>query len=50
LTVALGSADEVRCILDMAAASNMVSTAQATHAEALADRVCAMAYRLHQRC
>ena len=50
LTVALGSADEVRCVLDMAAASRMIPIDRAQQAESLADRVCAMTYRLHQHC
>jgi len=50
LTVALGSADEVRTVVDITATAAVLTTAEAQLAEQLADRVCAMVYRLHQRC
>jgi len=50
LTVALGSADEVRTVVDIAATAAVLTAAEAQVAEKLADRVCAMVYRLHQRC
>ena len=50
LTVALGSCDEVRALLDTAAAFGIISPAEREQADALADRICAMTYRLRQRC
>lgn len=50
LSVALGSCDEVRALLDTAAAFGVISPAEQQQADALADRVCAMTYRLRQRC
>lgn len=50
LTVALGSCDEVRALLEAAVAFGVVSPAEQRAADALADRVCAMTYRLRQRC
>ena len=49
LTVALGSCDEVRALLDTGEAFGVISAAERQQAEALADRVCAMTYRLRQR-
>ena len=50
LSVALGSCDEVRALLDTAAAFGLVCGAERQQADALADRICAMTYRLRQRC
>lgn len=50
LTVALGSCDEARALLEAAVAFGVVSAADRRAADALADRVCAMTYRLRQRC
>jgi four helix bundle protein len=50
LTVALGSCDEVRALLETAVAFGVLSEAERQAADALADRVCAMGYRLRQRC
>jgi len=49
LTVALGSCDEVRALLDAAQALGAVAEPEHGQAQALADRVCAMTYRLRQR-
>ena len=49
LTIALGSADEVRTIVDIAAVQQLIDAALAAAAEATADRVCAMLYRIRQR-
>ena len=49
LTIALGSCDEVRALLDTAVAFGVLTEAEQQGADALADRVCAMAYRLRQR-
>ena len=49
LTVALGSADEVRCIVDVARVKQQLHADEATQAEALADRICATLFRLRQR-
>jgi four helix bundle protein len=49
LTVALGSCDEVRALLEAAVAFGVLSAAEQQRADALADRVCAMTYRLRQR-
>ena len=50
LTVALGSCDEVRALLEAASAFGVLSADEQKRADALADRVCAMTYRLRQRC
>ncbi len=50
LTVALGSTDEVRTVVDITAGALILTAAEARAADQLADRVCAMTYRLHQRC
>ena len=50
LTVALGSCDEVRALLDTAVAFGVVAVAEQQRLDALADRICAMTYRLRQRC
>ena len=50
LSVALGSCDEVRALLDTAAAFGVLSAQEQGQADALADRICAMTYRLRQRC
>jgi four helix bundle protein len=49
LTVALGSAAESRAVLEVATALGAVPEADTMAAIALADRVCAMLYRLMQR-
>jgi len=49
LTVALGSCEEVRALLDTGEAFGVISAAEHQQAEALADRVCAMTYRLRRR-
>jgi len=50
LTVALGSCDEVRALLEAAVAFGVLDRAEQRQIDALADRVCAMGYRLRQRC
>ena len=49
LTVSLGSADEVRSSIDAALISGLMQQDDAQHADDLADRYCAMVYRLRQR-
>ena len=49
LTVSLGSCEEVRALLEAAVAFGILSSAEQQQADALADRVCAMTYRLRQR-
>ena len=49
LTVVLGSADEVRTIVDVALVSGMIEAEEAAHAEELADRVCAMVFRVREK-
>jgi four helix bundle protein len=49
LTVALGSCDEVRALLEAAVAFGVISAAEQQRTDVLADRVCAMTYRLRQR-
>ena len=49
LTISLGSADEVRASIDVAVVNDYLEAEEAQHAEALADRFCAMTYRLRQR-
>ena len=49
LTVSLGSCDEVRALLDAAVAFGALPLAEQQRADALADRVCAMTYRLRER-
>ncbi|MDI7268850.1 MAG: four helix bundle protein [Myxococcota bacterium] len=49
LTVALGSCEEVRAVLEVAVAFGVLCAAEQQGAEALADRVCAMTYRLRAR-
>ena len=49
LTVALGSCDEARSLLETAVAFGTISLVDQQKADALADRVCAMTYRLWQR-
>ena len=50
LTVALGSCDEVRALLEAAVAFGVLTEAEQRAADALADRVCAMGFRLRARC
>lgn len=50
LGVALGSCDEVRAILEAAVAFGVLPASEQQRVDALADRVCAMLYRLRQRC
>ena len=49
LTVALGSAAEVKAVLEVGEALGAVPAAATVASLALADRVCAMLYRLRQR-
>jgi four helix bundle protein len=49
LTVALGSCDEVRSILDGVAAVGVVTADEHQEADLLADRICAMLYRLREK-
>ena len=49
LTVALGSCDEVRALLEAAVAFGVLSPVEQQAADGLADRVCAMTYRQRQR-
>jgi four helix bundle protein len=49
LTVSLGSADEVRASIDVAMVNGLMHQHQAQRADDLADRYCAMVYRLRQR-
>ena len=49
LTVALGSAEEVRSSVDVALINGLLPPPDAAHAEQLADRFCATTYRLRQR-
>lgn len=49
LTVALGSCDEVRALLEAAVAFGVLPLAEQQATDAVADRVCAMLYRLRQR-
>jgi len=49
LTVSLGSCEEVRALLEAAVAFGVLSVAEQQQADAVADRVCAMTYRLRQR-
>jgi hypothetical protein len=41
--------DEVRALLEAAVAFGVLSAAEQQQADALADRICAMTYRLRQR-
>ena len=49
LTVSLGSADEARASIDSAMVNGFMQTQHAARADELADRFCAMVYRLHER-
>ena len=49
LTVSLGSADEARASVDTAQVFGLMRKHEAEHADGLADRYCAMVYRLRQR-
>ena len=49
LTVSLGSCEEVRALLDSGRAFGFVSVEEHLEAEQLADRICAMTFRLRQR-
>lgn len=49
LTIALGSLDETRSIIDIALVMQILTTEEAATADELADRVCAMVYRIRQR-
>ncbi len=49
LTVALGSADEVRSIVDVAMIKHIITSQEAQAADAKADRGCAMLFRIRQR-
>ena len=48
LTVALGSTEEVRTIVDVVVAWGMLTAAEAAPLDELADRLCAMTFRLRQ--
>jgi len=48
LKVSLGSCAEVRAILDAAQAFGVITASEQQTADGLADRVCAMGYRLQQ--
>lgn len=50
LGVALGSCDEVRALLQAAVAFGVITPSEQRQADLLADRICAMGYRLRQRC
>lgn len=50
LTVALGSCDEARALLEAAVAFGVLPQSEQQQVDALADRVCAMTYRLRQHC
>ena len=49
LSIALGSAREVRAIVDVACATGLLDVTAAQRLEALGDRVCAMLYTLRAR-
>ena len=49
LTVALGSTDEVRCIVDIALAAEILRPHEAAAAETLSDRIAAMLFRIRER-
>ena len=49
LTVAMGSHDEVRALLDVAVAFGLLPREEQQRLDALADRISAMLYRLRQR-
>jgi four helix bundle protein len=49
LTVSLGSADEARASIDIALVNGLIQSDQAAQADHLADRFCAMVYKLRQR-
>lgn len=49
LTVAMGSAAELQAIVDVGLALGLLKRPQAQHVEQLADRVCAMLYRVRER-
>lgn len=49
LTVSLGSCEEVRAILDATAAFGVITPDKHDKADQLADRICAMGYRLQQK-
>jgi four helix bundle protein len=50
LNVSLGSTDEVRSSVDTAHVFGLMHKHEAEHADGLADRYCAMVYRLRQWC
>jgi four helix bundle protein len=49
LTVALGSAEEVRAIFDILLIQGVMTSDEQQHADELADRFCAMVFRLARR-
>jgi four helix bundle protein len=49
LTIALGSCDEVRSILAFTVAFEVITQQELQHGDGLADRICAMGYRLRQK-
>lgn len=50
LTVCLGSADEVRSLVDVAHADGTITAEELQQSEHYGDRVCAMVYRIRERC
>ena len=50
LTVSLGSCEEARCLLDICLVFRLLDKDDHQQIDAQADRVCAMTYRLRQRC
>ena len=49
LTVSLGCTEEVRTIIDVAVAWDVLTDAEAAALDALADRLCAMTFRRRQK-
>jgi four helix bundle protein len=49
-TVSLGSADEVRSLVDVAHADGTITAHEVERSEHFGDRVCAMVFRLRERC
>ncbi len=49
LTISLGSAEEVRVTIDVVRIKKIIEIDEARVADELADRVCAMVYRMRER-
>ena len=49
LTVALGSTEEIRSILDVSWVKHIITAQEAASHDEVADRACAMLYRIRQR-